>query len=289
MPRHSLVAAAFLLSAAPVFAQSHPQFDVASVKPSAEQAAGTAGAAVRITGRQLRFAGLALKDYVGMAYGLRPMQVNGPDWLATAKFDITVTTPEGSPQDQFPDMMRDLLESRFQLKAHREQREFPVYLLKTGKNGVKMTRVADAPPTAPSKAPIEIGGGGSAAGVNISLGDGTTFSLANNKIEVTQMTMEQLADVLTRFSDRTVRDATGLDGRYNASIDLSPEEYQATLIRSAVNAGVVLPPQALRLLDNGPTNPLGGAFERAGLALESGKAPLDIVVVDSASKTPAEN
>ena len=102
--------------------------------------------------------------------------------------------------------------------------------------------------------------------------------------------MASLAGTLERFLDRPVVDMTGLKGPYNFSFEVTPEDYRAMLIRSAVVAGVVLPPEVLRILD-GASSPssLFDAMEKLGLKLESRKAPLDVVVVDSARKTPTEN
>ena len=62
-----------------------------------------------------------------------------------------------------------------------------------------------------------------------------------------------------------------------------------TLLRSAVNAGLRLPPQLARLLDVGPANPVGPALEAAGIALDSRRAPLDVVVIESILRSPTEN
>ena len=59
--------------------------------------------------------------------------------------------------------------------------------------------------------------------------------------------------------------------------------------RSAVNAGISLPSQALRMLEGASPDPLSAPLRQVGLALESRRAPLDVVVVDSALKTPTEN
>jgi uncharacterized protein (TIGR03435 family) len=91
-----------------------------------------------------------------------------------------------------------------------------------------------------------------------------------------------------RYTDRPVIDATQLNGTYDFSFEVTPEEYQTLLIRAAVNSGVVLPPQALRLLDSGG-DPLGNAMEQLGLKLEPRKTPMDVLVVDQVLRTPIEN
>ena len=61
------------------------------------------------------------------------------------------------------------------------------------------------------------------------------------------------------------------------------------LIRAAVNAGITLPPQALRALDLGSMDSLFRGLEKAGLKLEAKKAPLEVIVVDQARRTPTDN
>ena len=61
------------------------------------------------------------------------------------------------------------------------------------------------------------------------------------------------------------------------------------LIRSAVVAGVVLPPELLRMLDGSSPASLFDSLQKTGLRLEPRKAPLDVLVIDGALKTPTEN
>ena len=73
----SLVGVLWTLSmlSGPASAQTTAAFEVASVRPSAEQVSQTS-AGVHIDGSQVRIVGLPLKLYVGMAYGLKPQQIS---------------------------------------------------------------------------------------------------------------------------------------------------------------------------------------------------------------------
>lgn len=123
----------------------------------------------------------------------------------------------------------------------------------------------------------------------VDLGGGSSYSLSHNQFQATRVRMATLADTFTRFVDRTVVDMTDLKGAYDLTLDFTVEDYTGLLIRSAINAGVVLPPQAMRALDGAAADPLSGPLRKYGLALEPRKAPLPIVVVDSMQKTPTEN
>jgi uncharacterized protein (TIGR03435 family) len=278
---------ALFATASTALAQTPPRFEVASVRPSPETDTPTAALGLRITSSQVRIASLLMKDYLAIAFNVSPKQIVGPDWLDEVRFDVNATIPAGVSRDEFPTMLQELLRERFQMKAHREQREFPVYALTLARNGRKLT-----PSTLPESDPaaaIEVGGSGSNAGVAIDLGGGSSFTLADLAITAKHITLISFADMLTRFVDRTIIDATGLTGRYDIVAKLTREEYDATLLRSAVNAGIRLPPQIRQMLDQGPGNPVGPALEAAGLALDSRRAPLDVIVIESILRTPTEN
>jgi uncharacterized protein (TIGR03435 family) len=277
-----------LLIAAPALAQKLPEFEVASIKPTPEGTNPAAAAVgLRITGDQVRISGLSLKDYIGMAYSLEPPQVIVPEWAAQVRFDISANLPADATREQIPPMLQALLVDRFQLKAHKESREFPIYALTVSKGGLKI-KGTPVDPNAPRPAAVEAGGGGSAAGIVITLGQGT-FTLASNKLEVKNMTMADLAGALTRFSERKTIDATGNTDRFDFSLDLAQEDYQFALMRAAVNNGVVLPPQVLRFLDTAPSNVFGQYIAKTGLELEERRAPLDVVIVDSVARAPVAN
>ncbi len=100
---------------------------------------------MRITQSQARFTFLSLKDYIGIAYGVRVYQIVAPDWIASARFEIAATLPAGFSGEQLMPMMRALLEERFHVKTHRETRELPAYVLTTLPNFKLEPVTADAP------------------------------------------------------------------------------------------------------------------------------------------------
>ena len=266
-------------------------FEVASIRPSAARGTEGVDVGVHLDRSQLRCSQLALKDYLTVAYRVKIYQISGPDWIGSERFDISAKLPAGAKSDEVPEMMQALLVERFELKTHKEKKEFPVYALTVAKGGLK------AKPTPPDAQPqtedapkpaVNVTGGGGPRGVNINMGNGSSFSLADNKFVARKLTMAQLADTLARFEDRPVVDMTGAEGAYDLELEFTPEDYQAMMIRSAVAAGVTLPPEALKLMDSSGDSLLR-ALAKAGLKLEPRKAPLDVVVIDHMSKTPTEN
>jgi len=277
--------ALLLLSAAALTAQG-PAFEVASIRPTAPDQNNVV-VGVRITGAQLRVSRWPLKEYLSMAYRIRPQQISGPDSLS-ALWDISATIPAGVSQDKVPEMLQALLADRFQMKAHLEKKEFPVYALEVGKDGLKIKEAAPDPTAAGPVASNVQGTGGNNV-VTLNGDDGSSFTLANNRVEVRRMTMERFANLVTRFLDRPVVDFTGLKGAYDLTLDIAPEDHAAMMVRAAVSQGVQLPPQALQAMNLGSLNPLKPGMEKAGFRLDARNALIDFLVVDSIAKAPTEN
>jgi uncharacterized protein (TIGR03435 family) len=101
--------------------------------------------------------------------------------------------------------------------------------------------------------------------------------------------MTTFAELLGRFEDKPVVDQTGLTGSYDFDLEFTPEDYMAMLIRSAIAAGVTLPPEALRALSGSSGDSLLNALDRLGLKLENRKAPLEVLVIDHIEKAPTDN
>src|SRR5437870_5825244 len=110
--------------AIPIWSQ---QFEVASVKvhpPPLTQ--------ISVTNRGGRFiaTGFSLKMLVGRGYGVPEGRViGGPNWIDSERYDIEAKAPDITPAPPLQPMLQAMLADRFQLKAHKETRELPVYEL----------------------------------------------------------------------------------------------------------------------------------------------------------------
>ncbi len=166
-----------------------------------------------------------------------------------------------------------------------------LYALLIAKDGLKMKESApdsdadkDEPKGARNGETTTVGNG-----INVNLGHGSSFTLANNRFDAHKLTMGIFAGNLERFADRRIVDMTGLTAPYDFAFDVMPEDYYAMLLRAAVWSGANLPPEAQKMLDDTSPAALGDALRQIGLRLEARKAPLDVLVIDNALKAPTAN
>jgi uncharacterized protein (TIGR03435 family) len=280
-----------LLASATVPAQApepRVEFEVASVRPfSMTQADSSVTLGLRMDGAQVRIAGLTMRDLLAMAYRVKLYQVSGPEWIATERYDINAKLPAGVSPEKMPEMVQALLSERFGVRLHREKKEMPVYALLVGKSPLRLKdSVIDK--NAPPPTSVQVTGTGSAAGVSVNLGNGSSYTFAGGRFEAKKVTAGAIAAVLERFTDRPMLDLTELKGTYDLDFTVTPEDEQTLMIRAAINAGVQLPPQALRLVDNGG-NPVEFGAEQLGLKLDPRRMPVEIIVLDQLSKLPTDN
>lgn len=194
---HARCPALLILAAASCFAQQ-AAFDVASVRPSPH--AGNDlnemhdGAELfRVTPGLLTIQGASLRICIEWAYGMPPFQIQGPDWLKDAGFDIVAKPSGPADEDHLRLMLRTLLEQRFGLKTHSEHKEVPVYELTLAKGGPKFQEsTTEGPPL---------------------------FSGHGGILIAQRVTMKDLAEKISEPLGRPVIDATGLTGRYDIHID----------------------------------------------------------------------
>ena len=123
------------------------QFEVASIKPN-KSGPGPQRIGFQPGGRFVA-TNVPVRDLISIAYGqpqpLPNFQIIGrPSWMTSDRFDITAKA-EGDPQPaaagpptQMFQMLRGLLADRFQLKAHEETRDQPVYVLRVDRSDGKL-------------------------------------------------------------------------------------------------------------------------------------------------------
>ena len=160
-------------------------------------------------------------------------------------------------------MLQSLLAQRFKLAVHRAQKEQTVLALTVAKGGPKLVETpADAPLPPRSGFTRTFGPDGSM------------------RMDIKKMSMDGLADLLSRFMDRAIVDQTGLKSAYDLAIDFSPEDLQV----GSKAAGVVSPGGDT----SGPSS-ISTSLQTLGLKLESRKLPIDAIVVDHLEKLPTAN
>ena len=248
--------AAFPIPAPPksLAADAPMTFEVATIKPS--DPARPTGPGITMRPPDVITMGTTLGYLMGFAYDMHARQiVGGAPWVESEKYDI-VGRPQaaGVPSmTQFRALLRNLIEERFKLKTHREKRNLPAYALLVGSNGPKMSRNEtnpNGPPGAGFKAP------------------GVMF--------VSNATMGDFATVMQgNVLDRPVLDRTGLQGRFDFTLNWTPDESQFR------GTGIQVPPAPADAK-------LPGLFtaiqEQIGLRFESVTAPVEVIVIDSAEK-----
>ena len=322
------------LTAAAAFAQTKPAFEVASIKPSPPMDMAKVAAALQAGGKmpiganveflRAEYLYLDLRSLMSLAYGVKPYQITGPDWMATEHFDIVAKMPEGSKKADAPKMMQTLLEERFKLTVHRASAEHPVLALVVGKGGPKLKASAEKPVAIDESAPLKPGeskmdGSDGPVRVKIDMTTGNSvidmglqgkmsFRLDPAKgtmhLDFSMTTMTGFADMVTQLfaqlggtGGRQIVDMTGIQGNYDATVDLGLME----IIAMARAAGADIPAGVPGGPGGGGNNPavasdpsgggssLADAVQSMGLKLESRKATVDQLIVDHIEKTPTEN
>ena len=254
------LAALLLIPAAwPQSPAARPVFEAASIKMTA--AAGGGGNSYSRGTPGLLRASMTLKSYIMMAYNLRRFQVTGgPKWMDDSTYDIVAKLDHAfMPEDATRKLLSEatvlalqaLLADRFQLKLHHETKEMPAFVLTAIKRRFHL-------------APVEKGdhcgtrSNGDARGIKFT---GTCLSMAD------------FAAFAANRLDLPVSDQTHVEGLYTFSLEWSRDGLR-TVASGEAN------------LDGLPS--FFTAIEQIGLKLESRKAPVDILVVDSAER-PTEN
>ena len=261
-----------------------PSFDAVSIRPNIASGRGArSGGAMQP--QRFVVENATLKTIVRRAYGtagrapgntldLLDQQVaGGPEWITSDKFDITATTTGLTEPAQMRLMVQRVLAERFQMKAHWEKREMPVYLLTMagpdGRPGPGMTLKSEAdcvkgrrngPPPMPQP------------GVPAPPPNCGAIQFGPGQLIAGGVPMEWLVSTFTNVPvitgiDRPVLDRTGLQGSYAFALKFAPPQNPTPEPER---------PQFMTALQ-----------EQLGLKLESTRAPVDVLVIDSVERPTA--
>jgi uncharacterized protein (TIGR03435 family) len=230
-----------------------------------------------------RYTNFSLKDLIRVAYRVKDFQVEGPDWIGNARFNVVAKLPSGSSQEQIPEMLQTLLTDRFKLTLHRETKEHAIYALVAGKSGPKL-KPAEVPTGGGAAADGSTGRGGPRRG-------GMTVEVNNDgaHLKAPSATLASLGEMISRFSERPVVDMSGIQGQYDFDLVFSPETIRGGGRGGPGRAG---PGDASARPAEGATDSAGSIYDsvqRYGLKLEPRKAPMEILLVDHIEQKPTEN
>ena len=260
MTRIAVVLVAVICAPILIAQQTTPRFEVASIKPTESRT--PSGPFIPRAQPGGRFsAGLATVDsLLWFAYGVRQdLIVGGPDWVRQDRFDISAKADTDAPADQIKLMVRSLLEDRFKLVTHIERREIQVLALvrarPDGPLGPGLVSMDQCSPAVvnelrrkfPEKYPSPIGGGMISGCSSMGLGN--------------------LAILLTMGKGTPVIDATGLTDSFYYTIRSQFSPAAAFLGRENTDPNLPALSTALE--------------EQLGLKLQSRRAPVEVLVIDS--------
>lgn len=174
-----------------------PAFEVASVKvsQSAEGMRQRPSTTPSPGGVTMIFT--SFRALVQWAYHLQAVQVSGPGWIDSSRYDVVAKAAGPSSNEQLRQMLQTLLAQRFQLVFHRETKEMAAYVVTVGKNGHKMKQ---------------------------SEGEGEMEIKPTGKeltIAFTHVTLAQLAEFASSPLQGVVVDQTGLKGAWDFTLDPS--------------------------------------------------------------------
>ncbi|HEV8397897.1 MAG TPA: TIGR03435 family protein [Vicinamibacterales bacterium] len=244
-----------------------PRFEVAVVKVNDSGEPRVAGGFQ--PGGRYSVTNYPLRALIAAAY-LRP-QVNpdfliagGPDWIDKARFNIEAKAaaefPAGPDGPNAPRrvMLQQLLADRFGLRVHHESRQGQLFALLRVRDDRLGSRLRpsqiDCGPSAPAP-------------------ERCVPRIAPGSLTLTGTSLTALVNLLPRFVDHVVIDATGLSGRFDLDLTWTPgpTEWVPPSSGAGVAAG-----------DDGSS--LTTALrEQLGLRLQAQTGPVDVLVIEAAT------
>ncbi len=236
-------------------------------------------------GDQVNFQGATLKDLINSAWDLNTfdpeVMVGAPKWLGEDRFDIHAKLASDDaggappnicelPDEQMRQLLRALIEDRFQMKDHWEDRPVTAYHLLT--DNPKLT---PADPTTRTRCYAGPGPDGKDPRL--------TNHVLNRLFTCQNITIAQfgahLQSMVQGYIHSTVIDDTGLKGSYSFTLSFSGGGQ----LPGGVNAGMA------GADPNGAVSLFDAVKNTLGLKLEKQKRSLPVLVIDHIEETPTAN
>jgi uncharacterized protein (TIGR03435 family) len=260
------------------------EYEVASIKPNK-----SGPGMVRFMGTPDGFSatGITLQMLVANAYGVQNFQISGaPSWLGSERYDLdakmdsdTAAALKKLDQEQGrlarSRMLQKLLADRCKLTVHTETKDMPVYALVIAKNGPKMQ---EAKPGDTYPNGFKGLDGVAHAG---------TMRMGRGQLTAQAISTDTLVHLLSQQLGRTVVDKTGLTGKYDFTLQWTPDESQGGALRAPEGGGPSPADGAAPPESSGPSI-FTALQEQLGLKLESQKGTVETIVIDHVEK-PSEN
>jgi uncharacterized protein (TIGR03435 family) len=254
-----------------------PSFEVASVKPN--NSGDPRSVFFTQPGGRFTVMNASLREIVRLAYRVQSFQITGdPGWMGSDRFDITAKAStelarlelnSGGPTPEVFLMLRSLLAERFQLAAHLETKELPIYALVVARDDGKL-----GPQLSPSQvdcsalraATVPRGGGMPLPPPPPEPGQRAVRPVAGmfsglGHVAAGCTPLRQLAISLSNRVDRLVLDETGLGGPFDFTLEFTPDQASTAAPTDA--------PSLFTALE-----------EQLGLKLLARRGPVDLVVID---------
>lgn len=234
-----------------------PRYEVASVKPNVDDGFGYT---FHIDPGTLSASGITLRRLIMTAYQVHGFRIVGaPEWVDSQRWDVQAKHDGPVSPDQIHQMLRTLLEERFQLRSHFEKRQMPVYELVIDRRGAKVPAAKD-----PEAMP--------------------TFRTGNGLVQMTTVTSATFASQLSYSLARPVIDKTGLSGNFDFALEWTAEPGEnGGPTTSGLPPGTPAPRPSTA---DGPSI-FTAIREQLGLQLKSGTGPVEVLVIDHAEKPDA--
>jgi len=262
------------------------EYEVVSIKPNKSGSLIPGG---RQMDDGINVTNFPLQFLIQGAFGVSNDRIVGlPGWVSSDRFDINAKmNPEVADalkklsaddrKEAQQHMLQALFADRCKLTFHRETKELPTYTLVLGKNGPKFKE------SKPGETPE--------GGIKVPDGKGGTGSITvgeKGAITFRGLPLNFIVQILSMQLGRTVVDKTGLTGKYDFSWQFTPSASQVRAFggtpaeggANGVSSGIPADPDGTDLFT--------AVQEQLGLKLESGKGPVEIIVIDHIEK-PSDN